>query len=155
MTVQTQPTWSGESGDREGLARIADVILPGTSDLPAGREVGVHLDLLDRVLQADPRLTVAVVAFAARASEADQLSVDRLKSWGDEEFELVAFALTSAYYMSSDVRAMLGYPGQGRRPIALATPDELCSDELIAPVTERGDIYVPTPTHEGDHHANV
>jgi hypothetical protein len=47
--------------------------------------------------------------------------------------------------MSSEVRTALNYPGQMRRPIAEATADEKHTDELLAPVIERGPVYVPVP----------
>lgn len=68
-----------------------------------------------------------------------------MPSWSEASFERVNFVLTAAYYMASQVRELLGYPGQARRPIAEATPAERHSDELLAPVVARGPIYVPTP----------
>jgi hypothetical protein len=155
MSIQTQPVWSGENADRDGLGRIVDVLLPGTESLPSGREVGAHEALLDRVLEADPRLVVAVVTCGAKAGEVDGLDLETMRAWGEDQLEQVTFALTSAYYMSPLVRERLGYPGQQRRPIALATPEEVCSPELIAPVIARGNIYVPTPVHERNDHVDL
>jgi hypothetical protein len=127
---------------RSGLGRIADVILPGTAVQPSGTAAGAHLDLLDLVLEADPRLIDAVLDFGQRATMAEALTVEGLKAWSEENCEKVIFSLTSAYYMSSSVRRALEYPGQSPRPISGATPEEVCSDELIEPVVSRGSIYV-------------
>jgi hypothetical protein len=130
---------------REGLAALADVILPGTDRLPAGREVGAHQDLLDEVLTADPALIGAVVEAGQRALAGSGLSVDDIEGWEAEVREPTIFALTAAYYMSRHVRRALHYPGPGPNPIALATPDEVCSDDLLEPVRRRGSVYVEAP----------
>jgi hypothetical protein len=145
MTMQTRGKIPIEDKTREALATILDTLLPGTETLPSGRAVGAHLDLLDRVLEADPRLQAAVTKAAELAVGSQTCTIADLERWSGDHLEQVIFSLNSAYYMSSEVRAALGYPGQGRRPVALATPDEMCSDELVAPVLARGDIYVPAP----------
>jgi hypothetical protein len=134
-----------DDGTREGLGTILDTLLPGTEKLPSGRAAQAHTDLLDKVLEADPRLESAVIKAGQLAAGMQSCALADLERWLGEDLEQVVFALHSAYYMSSEVRAALGYPGQARRPIALATPDEVCSDDLIAPVLARGAIYVPTP----------
>jgi hypothetical protein len=141
--MQTDEAIDLSDSTRAGLARILEVILPGTRLQPPGVEVGAHLDLLDRVLRADPRLAGPVVAFGDRAAAAEPVTLADLVAWSETEFEQVIFALNAAYYMSPAVRGAIGYPGQERRPIALATPDQICSDELIEPVIARGSIYVP------------
>jgi hypothetical protein len=128
---------------REGMARIADLVLPGTQLQPRGRDVGAHAELLDLVLAADPTLVEAVSDFGRRAAVTGQLALTDLQGWSEVDCERVVFALTAAYYMSPAVRAAIGYPGQGRRPISAATPDEQCSDELIQPVVDRGEVFVP------------
>jgi hypothetical protein len=130
---------------RSGLAKVADAILPGTGKLPSGRSVGVHEVWLDRVLVADPRLVDPVKAVGAAAAAIDSCTIEEIEGWADLDIESVVFALTSAYYIVPAVLDELGYPGQVRRPISQATPEESYSEELLAPVRERGPIYVPTP----------
>ena len=127
---------------REGLGRLVDLLLPGTDRLPAGRAVGAHSDLLDRVLNADPTLAPVVVELGRRAAETPSFGISDVQSWSEDGAEALAFSLTAAYYMSPDVLRALGYPGQQRRPIAQATADEVCSEELLAPVRDRGAIYI-------------
>jgi hypothetical protein len=133
---------------RNGLALITDLILPGTERLPAGTAVGAHLDLLDRALTADPRLIPAVLNFGKRASAAGKVSLEELRSWSEEDCEKVVFALTASYYMSPAVRKALGYPGQARRPIAEATPEEKQTEKLLAPVIARGPAFIAAPDAE-------
>ncbi|MER8001030.1 hypothetical protein [Streptomyces sp. NPDC095613] len=148
MTMQIQQIQRKASIDdraRGGLASILNVLLPGTERLPSGRAVGAHLELLDTVLEADLRLEPAVARAGDLAAASETCTFADIERWVGEDLEQLVFALHSAYYMSSEVRSALGYPGQARRPIALATPEEVCSDELVAPVLARGAVYVPTP----------
>jgi hypothetical protein len=129
---------------RSGLARIVAVILPGTDRLPSGLQVGAHEQLLDAALAADPRLTPAVIEFGDRAADVESLTIDDLIGWSESSAETVVFALTASYYMSTDVRLALGYPGQQRRPINEATPEEQQTEDLLEPVISRGPVFVPT-----------
>lgn len=130
---------------RAGIAKVIDLLLPGTDVLPAATAVQAHGDLLDRVLAADPKLAPIVRACGERAAESAPQSLAEIEAWIGADAERLVFALHAAYYMSDEVRRRLNYPGQGRFPVAEATPDQMCTPELIAPVIERGPIYVPTP----------
>ena len=130
---------------REGIVTILDALIPGTDILPSGREVEAHLSLLDRALVADPSLLPLIEEAALRASTESTISVRMLQDWFSDDAERIVFTLHAAYYMSPAVRAALDYPGQQRFPISEATPDQLCSDELIDPVISRGPIFIPTP----------
>jgi hypothetical protein len=134
--------------EREGLARVLDVVVPGTETLPSGRSVAAHEDLLDHVVSADSRLEAPLKQVGKRAADAESFILDDVVEWAGEHAEEVVFALTAAYYMAAEVRELLNYPGQRRLPIAQATPDEVVSDDLLAPVRERGEVFVPTP--DGD-----
>lgn len=146
MTAETQHPAFLDASDRRGIERVVDVLLPGTEQVPSGCEVGVHSEWLDRVLGADPRLIEVVRTVAGKAASSRHCTLSDIEAWADGRVEDVVFALNSAYYMSPRVQAALGYPGQARRPVTEATPEELCSDELIAPVLQRGPIYVATPS---------
>lgn len=130
---------------RAGLAAVSEVVLPGTDPLPSGIEVGAHLELLDRVLAADPALTEAVVAVGSRAARDGCPALADMPDWEPQHCESAVFALTAAYYLSRQVLRALDYPGLGPRPIALATSDEVVSEDLLAPVRNRGPIFVPAP----------
>lgn len=130
------------AGSRDGMAILADIVLPGTNRLPSGRSVGVHADLLDRVVQADPGLTPAIIAAAKRVMDTGATSIDDLEAWEPETREPVIFALNAGYYMSRAVHRALNYPGLTPHSISNVRPDESCSDELLAPVLERGAVYV-------------
>jgi hypothetical protein len=130
---------------RHGLRAVADVLLPGTPTQLRACDLDDWDELVDLALTADPRLLPVLADFGERAAQADAVTVEDLQRWSSEDCETVAFALAAAYYMSAAVRRTIGYPGQAARPIAFATRDELCSDELIEPVVSRGSVFVPTP----------
>lgn len=137
-----------DDSTRRGIARVIDVLLPGTGTLPAATAVDTQGELLDRVLDADPTLEPLVRAAGTQAAAAESCTLADLEIWMGDDLERLVFALHAAYYMSGEVRSRLGYPGQGRYPVSLATPDQLCSDELIEPVISRGPVFVPTPDEE-------
>lgn len=141
----TSETTSGLTHDqRSSIARVLDMLLPGTDVLPSASDVSAQDELLDRVLTADPTLAPLVARAASWGAER-VVTFAALEEEFGEEAERLVFALHAAYYMSAEVRERLGYPGQRRVPVSLATPDQLCSDELIEPVIARGPIFVPTP----------
>jgi hypothetical protein len=58
-------------------------------------------------------------------------------------FGLLAELVPGAYFLNAQVRAQLGYHGQGARPLD-SHPDYL-DDGLLESVIDRGPIYRPTP----------
>lgn len=131
---------------RKGVLLVAEALLPGTDSLPPASGVPDYLELLERAFRADPTLEPVIETAAREALTATvPLTIELITERAGEDAERLTFALHAAYYMSKDVRDRLNYPGQGRYPVALATPDQLTSEELIAPVLDRGPIYVPTP----------
>ncbi|MGO1543229.1 MAG: hypothetical protein ACTHXA_02695 [Gulosibacter sp.] len=130
---------------RSAVARIMDVLLPGTESLPSATDVNAQDEMLDRTLKADPTLAPIVRKAGEMAKDASEITFDDIQTWMGEDLERLNFALHAAYYMVKEVRNRLGYPGQGRHPVSEATPDQLVTPELLAPVIERGPIYVPTP----------
>ena len=143
----TEPITSRiDAATRAGVARIMDVLLPGEGRLPRATDVDAHGELLDRVLRADPTLIPIVQEAGAHASTAETLTFTDIEAQAGDDGERLVFALHAAYYMSSEVRARLGYPGQKPVPLTAATPDQVTSDELLAPVIARGRFHLPTPT---------
>lgn len=72
MTTDMIGSSIGET-ERRGVAVTVDVLISGTIRLPCGTAVGAHLDLLDRALEADPRLIPEVVEFGPRAATEDSV----------------------------------------------------------------------------------
>ncbi len=128
--------------DPAGLALLLDLILPGDDLLPAARALPEFPELLDRAITASDGSEEIVLHFSRQAVACKELSVNDLEAWSAADAEHLVFVLQAAYFMSRTVRDLLGYPGQGRRPIAEATPEERVDDTLLRPVIERGPIFV-------------
>jgi hypothetical protein len=131
--------------DRARIAQLADALIPGGDGMPSASAAGATGAALDRVLEIRADLLEPLGRAVAQPGPAEA-AVRALHDTDREAFEALAFVLSCAYAMSDDVRASLGYPGQVAYPISVAGDPDL--DELLWPVVERGDRYVPTPTGE-------
>ncbi|GAA5108286.1 hypothetical protein [Haloechinothrix salitolerans] len=131
---------------RDGAARLADLWFPGTARSPRMIDLPGYESLLNRAMRANPELAQAFVEVAELASGVDVLTAKDVAEWPTEIVEAAWYFLTSTYYMATEVREAVGYPGQRRNPVAQATPDQMVDDDLLAPVLAMGSTYVPTPT---------
>ncbi|MFC7447159.1 hypothetical protein [Rhodococcus daqingensis] len=133
-----------------GLQRLADLWFPGTDTSPAMRALPDYESVVRTALAANDEVAAALREIARTAADAADLTPEVVDSWPTETVEAAYLFVMCAYYMSKTVRAAIGYPGQTRVPVATATPDQVFTDELLAPVIARGPIYVPTPGSTGD-----
>jgi hypothetical protein len=131
---------------RTGAARIADLWFPGSARSPRMTALPGYEALLSRALQAYPELSEAFLQAAQLAAKVDALSAEVVAEWPAELAEAAFYFLSCTYYMAPEARRAIGYPGQVRTPVALARPDQLLDDDLLAPVLALGPTYVPTPT---------
>ena len=132
--------------DREVFATLADIIIPAWNRMPSASAVGVHLQLLDAVLNARPDLTPGVTrAIGYFTGKEPSAALNGLYREDREAFDAFTLAATGGYYMADRVRAALGYPGQEAPPYnPFETPDYL-TDGSLERVTRRGAIYRSTP----------
>lgn len=143
MTVTVTVTLTGRA--REGAHRLADLWFPGTDVSPSMSELPDYSALLDVALAANEELTAAFLDVAERAAAVRELNAATVAGWPEEAVEAAYTVAMCAYYMSKEVRAAVGYPGQQRVPPSLDTGNEALIDELLAPVLARGATFVPTP----------
>ena len=111
LTVPTVPLAAGLSnGEREAFARIADALIPSDELMPSASDVGVHRELLDRVLRARPDLLEPLrraIGGAADARDGEDKATRRA----------VALIVAGGYYMSPRVRDLLHYPQDVSQPV--------------------------------------
>lgn len=132
---------------RKTFGEIADLLIPAYKNLPAATTVGVHEKLLDDVLGFRPDIVDAFFRGLAEI-QSGKISEDlnALYRADPDAFGAISLAASGGYYMSPEVRAALGYPGQESLTYdPHATPDYLV-DHLLERVALRGPIYRPTPT---------
>jgi len=128
------------------LFRIADCLIPATGPNPAGSAaedytahlllaLGARSDVFDRVM-------AGVENLADVPDDRLWAALKQLWSTDLETFNPLSSIVAGAYFMTPQIKALIGYPGQQRDP---APVDEAANeiDGLIDPVIERGPIYVP------------
>ena len=129
---------------RRALAGLADVLVAEAGGMPAASTVGVAGDLIDRCLDAAPVLAAPLLALLEEVPPdapgvfARQLAADR-----PDDFAVLSTAVVGAYYLSPEVRDLIGYPGQQPNPLSVAgEPDYL---EMLERVYERHPGYREAP----------
>lgn len=122
------------------LSRLADVLVAEGCGMPAASVVGVADDLLDRCLAAAPSLGEPLLGLLDEAP-ADGLDgfVRRLAVDRPDDFAVLSTTVVGAYYLSAEVRELIGYPGQQPNPLSVASePDYL---DMLERVYERHPGY--------------
>ena len=126
------------------LAELADVLVAEGFGMPAASTVGVAGELLDRCLDAAPGLAEPLLALLdeARPGTAD-IFVREIATDRSEEFAVLSTVVVGAYYLSGEVRDLIGYPGQEPSPLSVAAePDYL---DMLQRVYERHPGYREAP----------
>lgn len=131
---------------RAAFAAVADMLIPAYKKYPSATAVGVHEKMLDDVLGFRPDLVEAFTrGLAAINSTALSDSVNALYKADPDAFNAISLVASGGYYMTPEVREVLGYPGQEAVPYnAHEVPDYLL-DHRLENVARRGPIYRSTP----------
>ena len=132
--------------DRVKFAAVADRLLPAFGKMPAASAVNVQHAMLDLALQARPDLAEDFArGLAACSAAAPSESINALFRQDHAAFNAVNLVAVAAYYMTDEVRRLIGYPGQESPPYdPHETPDYLV-DGTLERVVRRGSLYRPTP----------
>jgi hypothetical protein len=133
-----------DSHERTLLAALADVLIPAGNGMPAASQAGVADSWLDAVLRARPDLARGLKDLLAKARDRNPAhAVADLRANDPAAFDVLAQIAAGAYFMNPQVQQLIGYGGQGPKPID-PQPDYL-DDGLLDSVMSRGLIYRPTP----------
>jgi hypothetical protein len=132
--------------ERMKFAAVADRLLPAFGRMPAASTVDVQHSMLDLALQARPDLADDFArGLAACSAEAPSESLNTVFRQDHPAFNAINLLATAAYYMTDEVRRLIGYPGQESPPYdPHDTPDYLV-DGSLERVVRRGALYRPTP----------
>ncbi len=124
---------------------LADYLIPASGKMPAASSVGVHEDLLDRVLAARPDLVDGLKRglVACQTGAADE-ALNALMKADESAFQAISLTASGGYYMAAEVRENLGYPGQGEAPYDPHETPAYLTNGMIERVVRRGSIYRPT-----------
>ena len=134
------------SADRERLRAIADVVFPRTAEMPSASDVGTCDMLVDRVLRAVPSLAADVSAAFAGTTATGEAALIEIRDRQRRLFNRLMLVIASAYYLSSDVRARIGYPGQEARKLDIFEVPEYLEDGTLDRVIERGRRWIDAET---------
>lgn len=137
---------SVDEATRATFRAIADVLIPAAEGMPAASEVGVHGEVLDRILGLRPDLAERFFRGLQAATGADaRAAAERLNRSDPDALSAIGLIASAAYYMQPRVRALIGYPGQEKRPADPDETPEYVTNGMLQQVIDRGAIYRPTP----------
>jgi len=146
IIIKTELTGRLDDVQRERLAALADVLIPGGAGLPSASVAKVQGKWIDRALAVRADLEEVVLAVLARDGDAAS-ELEKLRKQDPETFKRFTFAVSGAYLMNPSVHKLFGYPGNAPRP-SPAYPDEAdgyLEDGILHQVVDRGPIYRSTP----------
>ncbi len=132
--------------DREAFAAIADILIPAHGTMPAARDVGVHLDGLDKVIRFRSDLLEAFrEAMKVVSGQPANVAADLLFAEHPELFQSLGLIASGAYYMDPEVRRLIGYPGQESLTYDADASPPYVKNGALDEVLARGPVYRPTP----------
>ncbi|CUR58789.1 conserved hypothetical protein [metagenome] len=129
--------------DRSTFAGIADVLIPDAEGMPSATQAHVPERHLDEALSYRPDLAEGLqqALGAARGLPAEE-AIELLNTEHIPAFEALGTLLAGAYFLSPDVRELIGYPGQVPTP---ARDDVDSYLDLLENVLERGQVFRAVP----------
>jgi hypothetical protein len=133
-----------DATERAVLAGLADVLIPAGEGFSSASKANVAGQGLDEVLSVRPDLATGLkkLLTSAKGRPAAEF-ITELQDKDPGSFGLLTELVPGAYFLNPQVRARIGYQGQGPLPID-PRPDYL-DDGLLQSVIDRGPIYRPTP----------
>ncbi len=130
---------------RGTFAAIADVLIPEAEGMPSATQVGVHEDLLDRILGLRPDLREDFIrGIKSVVGEKPHAAAERLNKEDPAALGTIGLIASAGYYITPQVRELIGYPGQENRPADPDEDPEYVTNGMLQVVIDRGPIYVPT-----------
>jgi hypothetical protein len=118
------------SEERARLAALAEILIPGTDARPSPRTVGVAEGLADAVLEARPDLGPALRR-ALQVVDPPVVVLAHLAETDRDARDAVELTVAGGYYLSSDVRKAVGYPGQLPQPAVAHRYPEYVEEGLL------------------------
>ncbi|KUI29308.1 hypothetical protein [Mycobacterium sp. GA-2829] len=128
------------------LLDIADVLIPGTDEMPSLRDADTSGEWLERTCAARADLLDELGAILDELVGADLPSVVVALHGNDRaRFDVLATFVAGAYYMVPEVRELIGYPGQVRNAAPLDLAAEELGDDLFERAMNYRGSYRPAP----------
>ena len=132
------------AAQRLTLRRLADVLIAQGRGMPSASAVGVSEGLLDRILDAAPALGEPLLALLDEVpADGFDTFVRHLASQRPDDFAVLSTTVVGAYFLSAEVRRLIGYPGQQPSPLSTAAEPEYF--DMLERVCERHPGYREAP----------
>jgi hypothetical protein len=146
-TRRTRPPRALNDDELTALLRVADCLIPESGPNPKPSDTEQYSAHLELALAARADVIDAVVGGAVKLVDVpdDELwaALRQMSAEDKFTFDPMSSVLAGAYFMTPQVKALIGYPGQHRSPAPLEQAAEELGSGLMDPVLERGSIYVP------------
>ncbi len=124
------------------FAALADHLAPASEGMPAASAVGMPGALLEQVLNARPDLRMPLVTLLRQARGADPAQfIAALYADDPEGLHVLGLIVAGGYYLSPEVRTLLGYPGQIRQGFDVDAKPDYLTDGTLQRVRDRGPIW--------------
>jgi hypothetical protein len=131
---------------RRTFLALADVLIPEAEGMPAASQVGVGGDILDRMLALRPDLREGFLrGLRAAAGKPAGEAAEALSRNDPAALGAIGLVASAGYYMSPQVRSLIGYPGQESRPADPDIAPEYVANGMLQQVIDSGPIFKPTP----------
>jgi hypothetical protein len=143
---KTEPPRALTDDEQATLLRIADTLIPAAGPNPKASDAEQFVPYLHLALAARADVFDAVLkAVTQLAGVADDAMYGELKTMSAQDkftFDPLSSIIAGAYFMTPQVKELIGYPGQHRDPAGLEDAANELDTGILEPVLERGYIYV-------------
>lgn len=128
------------------LLRIADTLIPESGPHPKASAAEQFQPYLQLALAARADVFDAVLTAVRTLTDVPdgELHGALKKMWAEDKFTFdpLSSVIAGAYFMTPQVKKLIGYPGQHRDPAGLEDAANELETGILDPVIARGPIYV-------------
>jgi len=123
-------------GEADVLGQFADLLIPGSDEMPAASEVGVHRSGAERVLDVRPELAAEIRLILAHAESVRDLA--ELQRLAGPSLPALCELVAGAYFTTPAVLEAIGYPGRPARELGDLVAHQCELEMLTADLAQAG-----------------
>jgi hypothetical protein len=145
-TRHTKPPRELTESELGTLLRIADCLIPADGPNPKASDAEEYTSYLQLALGARTDAFSAVISGVEKLADVPDTELwEALKQMSVDDkftFDPLSSILAGAYFMTPQIKQLIGYPGQHRDPAPLEEAANELATGILDPVLERGHIYI-------------
>ena len=142
----TKPPRELSESELAMLLRIADCLIPADGPNPKASDAVDYTAYLRLALGARSDAFDTVISGAEQLADVPDSGLwQALKTlWAEDKatFDPLSSVLAGAYFMTPQIKELIGYPGQHRDPAPLEEAANELATGILDPVLERGHFYI-------------